>query len=64
MYNYSVLIHKQEFVPTMPYFIILTDCCDKNQCVINFTSDDMISKFEVFTNNKLDIFCLTEIMRK
>ena len=29
-----------------------------------FTTDDMISKFDAFTNHKLDTFNLTEITRK
>ena len=44
-------------------FMITSDCCQNNQYVIYFTSDDMIPKVEAFTNHKLDTFYMTEIIR-
>ena len=39
------------------------DILQKNKYVTNFTTDDMISKFEAFTNHKLNPFYLTDSMR-
>ena len=39
------------------------DCCQKTASIINFTTDDMTSKFELFSNNKMNNQYLTEIMR-
>ena len=63
MYNNNVLISKQEVINTIPDYMIPVHCFQKNQFAINFTSDDMIPKYEMFTNHKLDTFYLTEIMR-
>ena len=49
MYNDKLLIFKQEVIPPIPDYIIPEDILQKNQNVIKFTSDDMISKFEAFT---------------
>ena len=37
--------------------------CQENHYAIDLTSDEMISKIEVFTNNKLDTFHLNESTR-
>ena len=37
--------------------------CQNNDRVINFTTDDMISKFETFKKNKMDELYFYEIMR-
>ena len=63
VYNDNVLIRKLQAIPPIPYFIIPVDYCQNIQYIINFTSDDMISKVEVFKNHKLDTFYITEIMR-
>ena len=42
--------------------MIPVDFCQKKRIVIDFTTDEMISKFEVFTKNKIDTLYLTEIM--
>ena len=55
MYNDKLLIWKLEFIPIIPDYMILYDFFQKNQYVINFTSDDMISKFEAFTKKKIYI---------
>ena len=39
------------------------DFCQNNQYLITFTTDENISKFEVFTNNKLDTLYPTESTR-
>ena len=54
MQNDKLLIHKQEAIITNPEYMIPAYCCQNNQYVINFTNNDMISKFEAFTKNKLD----------
>ena len=63
MYNYKVLILKQYFIPSIPDFIIPVYLCQNNEHVINFTTDDMRSKFDVFLKKKIDVLYLTEIMQ-
>ena len=38
------------------------DFCQKNSPIINFTTYDMTSKFELFSNNKINHIYLTESM--
>ena len=62
VYNYKVLVLKWEAIPhitdhIIPFFF------NKNKYVINFTTHDMRSKFEVFSNNKIDILYLNVIIR-
>ena len=38
-------------------------CSHKNPYIINYASDDIISKFEAFTKNKVDTIYLIEIIR-
>ena len=56
MYNHDVFIRKLEVIYPVPYYIIPVDCYQTNQYLNNFTSDDMIFKFEAFKNHKLDTF--------
>ena len=46
---------RQDSVPTF-------GCLLLNHDVISFTSYDIIPRFELFANNKLDTFYLTKIM--
>ena len=62
MYNDITIILKQWFIPPIHDFMVLMDCFQKKKHVINFTSDYMVSKFEVFVNHKLDTIYLTEII--
>ena len=48
MYNDKVVICKLEIIPPVNYYTIPVDLFQMNYHVINFTTDDMISKFEVF----------------
>ena len=63
MYNYSLLIYKHDVIEPVTDSMIPLNWYQKNQYVINFTNDDMISKFQTFKNQKLDTFYLTESMR-
>ena len=60
IYNFNALIIKILVINPIPNYIIPLYVFQKNYCAINFTYDEMIPKFEVFTNNKLDKFYLTE----
>ena len=62
MYNYKVLIWKIEAIPPINYSIIPVDLCQNNEPVINFTTDEIRSKFEVFSKYKMDELYITEIM--
>ena len=62
VYNYKVLILKWEAIPPITDLIILF-FGNKNKYVINFTTHDMRSKFEVFSNNKIDTLYLNVIIR-
>ena len=48
MYNDKVIIRIQEVVPPITDYIIPVDFCQKNELVINFTTDNIRSKFELF----------------
>ena len=63
VYNYKVLIQKLEAIPPITDHTILFFCCKKNKYVFNFTTHDMRSKFEVFSNNKIDTLYLNVIIR-
>ena len=43
--------------------MIPVDFCQKNKHIINFTTEDMTSKFELFSKNKMYALYLTETMR-
>ena len=43
--------------------MIPVDFCQKNSSIINFTTDDMTSKFELFSENKINNLHQTEIIR-
>ena len=62
MYNDEVLIQKLEVIDPINDSIIILNCLRSNKYIIIFTSDKIISNFGAFTNHKLDIFYLTEIM--
>ena len=64
MHNNIFLIRKRGAVDPIPDYMIPVGCCTKKQCVIYPTTDKMISKFESFTNHKLDILFLNEITIK
>ena len=64
MYNDKVPIWKQEVIPPIPDSIIPVNCYQNNYHVINFTPDDMRSKFEAFSKKKMDALYLTESMQK
>ena len=59
MYNDKLIVFKQEVIPTITNSIILVDFYQNIDNVINFTTDDIISKFEAFSNNKMDALYLT-----
>ena len=63
MYNDKLPINKREVIPSIYDSMIPMDLCLKNLPVINFTTDDMTSKFEAFKKNKMDGIYLTEIMK-
>ena len=55
---------KKEVIPPIPYSIIPVNCSKNNDHVINFTPDDMRSKFEAFSKNNMDALYITESMQK
>ena len=63
MYHANVLIFKREVFTPITDYNIPVDCCQNNQYIINFTTDDNISKFEAYTNYKPDTLYLTESMK-
>ena len=63
VYNGRLLVRKWEVIIPITDYIIPEGFCQNNQYVINFNTDDMISKFEAFTKNNLDTLYLTESMR-
>ena len=59
VYNDKLLIRKRESIPPIPDYMIPVDLFQKNKCVINFTNNDMRSKFEMFLKNNMDALYLT-----
>ena len=43
--------------------MIPVGCYKNNSSIINFTTDDMTSKFELFSNHKMNNIYLTESMQ-
>ena len=63
MYNDKVIIIKREAITTITDYMIPLYLYQNNEPVINFTTDDMISKLESFSKNRTDALDLTKIMR-
>ena len=63
MYNYKILIYKREAITPITYSMIPVVFFQKNEPIINFTTDGMISKFEVFSKKKIGALFLTETMQ-
>ena len=63
IYNYKVLILKQEVVTPIHYSMILVDLYKNNDHVINFTTYDMRSNFEAFSKNKIDVLYINGIIQ-
>ena len=63
MYNIKKIVHKLEVIPLITDYIIPVGCFQNKKYVIAFTIDDMISKFEVYIDHKLDTFYLTSSIR-
>ena len=64
VYNDKVPIWKQYVIPPTSGSIIPVNWSQNIYHVINFTPDDMRSKFGAFSENKMDALYLTEIMQK
>ena len=54
-------LEKKEFIPLIPDSKIAVNCC-KKEFIINFTTDDMTYKFELFSRIKINIIYLIESM--
>ena len=52
MYNDKVLIFKQYAITNTHDSMITVDLIKNNDPIINFTTDDMVSNFEVFKKKK------------
>ena len=62
MHNNKVILCKIEAIFPIPDSMIPLDFCQKNESVINFKTDDMTSKFELFSKKMNNIY-LTESMQ-
>ena len=60
MYKYKVLVHKREVIPYITDSMIPVDFRQKDNRIINFTTDDMTSKFELFSKKTIDVIYLNE----
>ena len=59
----QLLIHKLEAIRPIPDSMIPVDFCQKNKPVVNFSTENMTPKFEVFSKNKMYALYLTEIIQ-
>ena len=62
MYKNKVINFKIGFIYTITDSMIPVDGCQKNASVINFTTDDMTSKFGLFLKDTTNHLYLTESM--
>ena len=60
MYNDKAIIWKQEVITPITCFMIPVYLCQNNKPVINSTTGDMISKYCMFSKNKMDALYITE----
>ena len=63
IYRDKLIITKREVIPTITNSMIPVDFI-KKPTIINFTTDDMTSKFEFVSNKKINAPYLTESMQK
>ena len=63
MHGYDVNICKQYFIPPIPDSMVPNGFCQNNKYVITFTTSEMVSKFWVFSNQKLHTLYITESIR-
>ena len=61
-YKNKVIIQKRSFILPIPDSMITVDLFQKHLPIINFTTDDMTSKFEFFKEQKNALY-LTESIR-
>ena len=62
MHNNKVILRKREVIPIFSDSMIPVDCCQNNSSIINFTTDNMKSKFELVSKNKMNNLYLTKSM--
>ena len=62
MYNYKVLVFKLEVILPITYYMIPVDFCQQIY-IINFSTENMTLKFELYSKNKINALCIIEIMR-
>ena len=62
MYKNKLILHKTEVIPPIPNYMIPVDFCQNNSSMINFTTDDMTSKFGLFSKNKMNYLYIPESM--
>ena len=59
MYNDKLIPSKIEVIPPITDSMIPVDTFQKNESINNFTTDDMKSKFDLFSKNKVNNIYLT-----
>ena len=62
MYKNKVILRKREVIPPLTYSMIPVNFFQNNASIINFTTNDMTSKFEFFLKNNINNLYLAEIM--
>ena len=62
MYNTKVLISKREVIAPIIDYMMPVDFCQKNKLIINFTTNDMTSKFQLFSKKKTNALYLNEVI--
>ena len=62
IYKNKVILRKREVNLPIPHSTIIMDSCQNVLPIINFTTDDMTSKFVFSSKNKIDAPYLTENM--
>ena len=63
MYNDKVTLCKREVIPHITYSMIPINSLKRKETIINVTTDNMTSKFELFSNNKINALYLNERMK-
>ena len=60
----KVILCKRKVISLITDYIIPVYCCQNKSSIINFTIDDMTSKFELFSRNKINNLYQTESVLK
>ena len=63
MCNNKLILSEREFIPRIYDSVIPYYYCQKNEFIVNFTTDDITSRFQLFSKIKIIHVYITESMQ-